>query len=140
MRGWIGPVRWLGRGARGQALLEVALTFPLLLTVALGLVQFALYYHAQTVVTGAVQDGTRVAAAEDRTAADGVAHARALLGAGLGQSAGAVTVRGIDGGDVVVVEAEGQLRMIIPWVGGATLPLEARAIMSKEQFRVGPGR
>ena len=125
--------------ARGQSMVEVAVAFPLLLTVALGLLQFALFYHAQNVVTGAVQDGARVAAAEDRTLEDGVVVARALLGAGLGQSAGRVTVRGIDRGDAIALEAQGSLRMIIPWVADATLPLWARSVASKERFRVGPG-
>ena len=120
-------------------MVEVAVAFPVLLMVALGLLQFALFYHAQNVVTGAVQDGARVAASEDRTLADGVAAARALLSAGLGQSATAVTVRAIDGGDAIAIEAQGGLRTIIPWVADATLPLWARSVASKEQFRVGPG-
>ncbi len=120
-------------------MVEVAVAFPLLLMVALGLLQFALFYHAQNVVTGAVQDGARVAAAEDRTLEDGVVVARALLGAGLGQSAGRVTVRAIDRGDAIALEAQGSLRMIIPWVADATLPLWARSVVSKERFRVGQG-
>ncbi len=120
-------------------MVEVAVAFPLLLMVALGLLQFALFYHAQNVVMGAVQDGARVAAAEDRTLEDGVVVAQALLGAGLGQSAGRVTVRAIDRGDAIALEAQGSLRMIIPWVADATLPLWARSVASKERFRVGPG-
>ncbi len=124
---------------RGQSTLEVAIAFPVLLMVALGLLQFALFYHAQNVVTGAVQDGARVAATEGRSLDDGVAVARSLLGAGLGQSADAVNIRGIDGGDAVAIEARGSLHTIIPWVADATLPLWARSVVSKEQFRVGPG-
>lgn len=123
---------------RGQAMVEMALVFPLLLIVAIGLVQFALYAHAENVVTGAAQDGARVAAEGDRTLADGVNHTRAVLQAGLGTTAADVTVAGSDGGDVVVIEVTGRLRAIIPWVADATLPLHARAIMSKERFRVGP--
>lgn len=123
----------------GQTLVETAIVFPLLLMVALGLVQFALYYHSQNVVVGAVQDGARVAAAEDRTLAEGVAHAQTLLQAGLGRSAGDVALQGTDGGDVVVVEARGRLHTIIPWVADSTLPLSARAVVSKERFRAGSG-
>lgn len=119
-------------------MVEAAVAFPLLLLVALALVQFALFSHAQNFVTGAVQDGARLAAAEDRELADGVAHAEALLRAGLGRSARDVVVRGIDGGDAIAIEATGRLRMIIPWVADATLPLWARSVISKEQFRVGP--
>lgn len=120
-------------------MVETAIAFPLLLLVAIGLVQFALFYHAQNVVIGAVQDGARVAAAEDRTLADGLAHTQALLQAGLGPSATLVGVQGIDGGDVVIVEAQGRLHLIIPWVGDGTVPLHSRAAVSKERFRVGPG-
>ena len=119
----------------GAAMVETAIAFPLLLIVALGLVRFALYDHAQNVVVGAAQDGARVAAAEDRDLDAGLAHAQALLRAGLGQSTRAVTVHGFDGGEVVVVETQGRLRLIIPWVGDASLPLHARAVMSKERFR-----
>lgn len=125
---------------RGQVMAEAAIAFPVLLVVAIGLVQFALFYHAHNVVTGAVQDGARVAAAEDRTLADGVAHAQTLLRAGLGRSADAVAVQGAEDAEAVAVEARGQLRTIIPWVAGVSLPLEARSVMIKERFRADPGR
>ena len=128
------------RSESGQAVVEAALAFPLLLVLAIGLVQFALFYHAQSVVTGAVQDGARVAASADRTVDDGVAHAQALIQAGLGGAAPDVALEGIDGGDAVALEARGGLRAIIPWVADATLPLWARSVASKETFRVGPSR
>src|SRR5207237_4766621 len=111
-----------GQRERGQATVEAALAFPLLLALAVGLTQFALFYHAQTVVTGAVQDGARVAAAADRTVGDGVAHAQALLDAGLGRGAADVALQGVDGGDLVAVEARGRLHALIPWVADAFLP------------------
>jgi Flp pilus assembly protein TadG len=129
-----------GRREAGQAAVETALAFPLLLVLALGLTQFALFYHAQTVVTGAVQDGARVAAAADRSVGDGVTHARALLDAGLGGASADVVLQGTDAGDAVALEARGRLRAIIPWVADATLPLGARAVASRERFRAGPGR
>lgn len=125
---------------RGQALVETAVTLPLLLLVAIGLVQFALFYHAGNVVAGAAQDGARVAAAENRSVADGVAHARSVLHAGLGDAAGDVRLHGRDLGDAVAVEAEGRLRTIIPWVADSSLPLSARAVVSKEHFRSGATR
>src|SRR5215210_3540241 len=99
---------------RGQALLEAAVILPLLLLVALGLVQFALFVHAQHVVTGAVQDGARVAAAHDGSVGRGVAHARDVLRAGLGRQADELTVTGSGDGGVVRIEARGTLRLIIP--------------------------
>ena len=112
--------RWpRGRCAKsahsGQALVEVAVTFPLLLLAALGLVQFALYVHAQHVVTGAVQDGARVAAGADGTP-------------GRGRVAAGVAVTAERDANTVVVEARGSLKPIIPWLGEAGLPLQARAV------------
>src|SRR5689334_13572303 len=121
-------------GERGQAAVEAAVAFPLLLAVMVGLVQLALFAHAQHVVAGAVQDGARVAAAVDGTVDQGVAHADALVHAGLGRAAAEVSLQGIDGGDAVAVEASGRLRTVIPWVADATLPLWARSVVSKERF------
>jgi Flp pilus assembly protein TadG len=121
-------------------MVEAAVAFPLLLLTAIGLFQFALFAHAQNMVTVAVQDGARIAASEDRSLADGLSHARALLESGLGRSVEDVAVSGTDGADTVSVEARGRLRLIIPWAAQATLPLEARSVVSKERFRAGPGR
>ncbi|MFN8473867.1 MAG: TadE family protein [Anaerolineae bacterium] len=135
--------RWLEFHQRleiGAAMVETAVAFPLLIIVALGLVQFALYAHAQNVVVGAAQDGARVAAAEDRHIEDGLARAHDLLRAGLGPSAEGVSVRGVDGGDVVMVETQGRLRLILPWVGDASLPLHAQAMINKEAFHASPSR
>lgn len=120
--------------AAGQAMVEAAITLPLLLLVALGLVQFALVAHAQSVVTGAAQDGARLAAAIDRTPAEGESHARAVLRAGLGTSA-RIAVIGEEDGQVVVLTARAELSPIIPWTPNATIPIAARAQMSKERFR-----
>ena len=134
---------WKGRGSRqgietASSMVETALVFPLLLMVAIGLVQFALYVHAQNVVTAAVQDGARRAAAEDGTLDAGLAQAQALLRAGLGAEASGVSVQGGADEETVVIVAQGRLHTIIPWVADATLPLQSRATVSREGFRVGP--
>ncbi|MDP9350303.1 MAG: pilus assembly protein [Chloroflexota bacterium] len=122
---------------RGQALVEAAIALGLLLTVLVALVQFALYVHARNIVAAAAQEGARVAAAEGTTLDDGKAHARRLLAAGLGQSSASLEVRTEQDleAQTVTVEAQGRLRVIIPLVPSSSLPLRARATMSKEQFR-----
>lgn len=131
------PWRRATGGQPGQALVEGAIAFVLLTMVALALIQFALFVHAQNVVTGAVQDGARAASGQGGTPERGVAHARALIRAGLGAEAGAVEISGSASGGTVVIEARGGLRLIIPWVGDARVPLRARAVAQKEEFRVG---
>lgn len=128
------------RGARpGQALLELALISALLLTLMVGLVQLALYLHAQNVVKGACQEGARVASAgpEDRLA-DGVAYANDLVRTGLGPSASRVTVAGAADAETVTVEASGSVPLILPWFGDGSLPLSARVVVQKERFHVAP--
>lgn len=114
------------------------MTSGLLLIALLFLIQATLYMHARNVVTGAVQDGARVAAAWNGSVAGGVAHAEALVGDGLGGYAGTVRITGAEGNGVVVVVAEGGLRMIVPWITDTMLPLRARVEMEKERFRVTP--
>ena len=121
-------------------MVEAAIAFPVLVMLMLGLVQFALYVHAQNVVTGAVQDGARVASVEDGSLSDGIARAQILLQAGLGADAGQVTLSGAESGDAVTIVAQGHLHLIIPWVMDATLPLQARATVEKERFHAGPGK
>jgi Flp pilus assembly protein TadG len=128
--------RW--RSASGEAIAEAALVFPLLIMVALGLIQFTLFVHAENVVTGAVQDGARVGAESDRSVGDGLSDTQAILQAGLGPTASRIAVQGSDDGEVVTIAASGGLPTIIPWVATVTLPLHAQATVSKERFRAGP--
>lgn len=118
-------------------MVEAALVLPVLVLIGLGLVQFALYVHAQNVVVGAVQDGARVAAASDRTVSDGIVDSQAILRAGLGARASSIAVQGTDDGQTVTITASGSLPIILPGVAGVALPLKARASVSKENFVVG---
>ena len=122
---------------KGAALVETAITMPLLLMVALAIVQFALYAHAGHVVAAAAQEGARVAAASGGSLEEGVALAQELLRAGLGPKAGEIGLRATDDGQVITVSATGQLGVVIPWTVDAGLPLSATASISKERFRAG---
>jgi Flp pilus assembly protein TadG len=119
-------------------MVEAAIAFPLLIVVALAFIQFALFAHAESVVMGAVQDGARVAAAEDGSLAAGIETAWDLLGAGLGRSAWEMRVVGQASVDTATLEADGQLPLIVPWPGGAGLPLHSQSTVIKERFRGGP--
>src|SRR5690349_25135051 len=93
---------------RGQALVEAAVSFPLLVLLLLAVVEGALYVHALHVVLGAAREGAHAAAAEHATVAEAVeagrSRARELLQAGLGQYADALQVTDpvLDGGSTVV--------------------------------------
>ena len=131
------------RRLRGQALVEAAVSFPLLVLLLLVVVEGALYVHARHVVLGAAREGAHAAAAEHATVeeavADGRARAREVLDAGLGEYAVAIQVLDptIDGGSVLV-EVSGAMPLFFgsPGQGGPVqLPLDAQARASREFFR-----
>jgi Flp pilus assembly protein TadG len=117
---------------------ELALVLPALLFVLLAVVQFALVVHAQNVVTAAAQEGARFGAAEGRTATDGAGRAQDVLASGIGGDDGTFIVTAQRTGDVVVVQVQGRYRLMVPWLTGRTLPLNATAEMRREGFRAGP--
>jgi Flp pilus assembly protein TadG len=55
-------LRSLARGERGQAIVEVALVFPLLLFVLLSLIELSLLLNARNTVSFASRDGSMIAA------------------------------------------------------------------------------
>jgi len=127
----LGPAR---RRVRAQSIVEVAVTFPLLILAGVGVIQFALWMHAEGVVTAAVQDGARVASTEAGTLADGHAVATALLHDGLGPSAPLVNVVSTEDAAAVRFEAAGNLPAIFPWGPVTTVPLHATALMARDRF------
>ena len=119
-------------------MVELALVLPVLLAILIGVVQFALVYHAKDVATAAAQEGARLAAAEGRTPAEGAARARDVLESGLGRTGAGFAVTAQDMDETVVVQAEGDYPLIIPWVTGRSIPIEATAEVHREGFRSGP--
>ena len=70
------------RGERGTAILEAALTLPLLLFIAAGIFEFGRAYQTSQVLTNAAREGARVAVLPNQ-AADAVdARVRQYLGVG----------------------------------------------------------
>jgi Flp pilus assembly protein TadG len=87
-----GTARRLG-GERGTALLEAALTLPLLLLLAVSIFEFGRAFQTWEVLTNAAREGARVAVLPDSTTAGTEARARAYLDAGaLVGSSATVTV------------------------------------------------
>ena len=131
------------RRAPGQALVEAAVSFPLLVLLLLVVVEGALYVHALHVVLGAAREGAHAAAAEHATVEEAVdagrSRARDVLEAGLGQYADGLQVSDpvLDGGSVVV-EIHGAMSLFFGGPGQnapVQLPLDARARASREFFR-----
>lgn len=124
-------------GERGQSLLELALALPILTLTLLGTLQLGLWYHAESVVLAACQDGARVASAEGSSVEEGLARADSLLRGGLGRVGESVAVQGGADDERVVFVARGQLRGLVPLPGLGTLPLAGEATVFRERFRPG---
>ncbi len=105
-------------------MLELALVAPLLMLLVLGAVQFALWYHAQTVV---------LAAAESGTASAGRQRALSLLRTGLGRTADSAVVDAHRGPDITVVSVTAELRPLLPLVRSLRLRATGRSLT--ERFR-----
>jgi len=126
----------------GQALVEAAVAFPLVVLLLLVTVQGALYVHARHVVLGAAREGAHAAATEhatvDECAADGRARADAVLRAGLGDYAQNFQVLDpvIDSTSARVrVQGSFQLMLSGPGSGGPVrIPIAVEARAAREFF------
>ena len=89
MRVGAGP-RARRSGRSGAALVEMAVVFPLLLTMILGMIEMARLGMVSQLLTTAAREGCRVAVIQGKTQADVQARVNAVL-AGSGISVGTVT-------------------------------------------------
>lgn len=119
-------------------MVELALALPALLMILVAVVQFALVYHARDVATTAAQEGARLAAGEGRTPVEGADRAQDVLESGLGRTGSEFSVTAQDTGETIIVQTDGDYPLIIPWVTGRSIPIEATAEVRKEGFRSGP--
>jgi Flp pilus assembly protein TadG len=105
--------RRLGRRRRGAAVVELAITMPLLGLLVLGVTEFSQYVNAAQIVTNASRRGARLAARDETvTAAEVQADVTTFLtGAFPGLSgSSAISVQVVDGAGVTI--ANGDLNTI----------------------------
>jgi Flp pilus assembly protein TadG len=69
-------------GARGAALVETAVTLPLILFVAVGIFEFGRAYQTWQVLTNAAREGARVAILPNETTSDVQTRVRNYMSAG----------------------------------------------------------
>ena len=80
------------RNERGSALIEVALTLPLLLLVAAGIFEFGRAYQTQQVLTNAVREGARVAVLPNQPSGAAQSRVSTYLVNGQLPNAGSATI------------------------------------------------
>lgn len=87
------------RSERGAALIEAAVTIPLLLLVAVGIFEFGRAYQTWQVLTNAAREGARMAAMPGTASADVSERVRAYMESGALTKARDTTVKvGVDRG------------------------------------------
>jgi len=84
------PIR--RRRERGAALLEAAVTIPLILMISVGIFEFGRAYQTQQVLTNAAREGARLAVINGSTDTDVVTRVRNYMTAGSLPNAGTATV------------------------------------------------
>jgi Flp pilus assembly protein TadG len=75
----------------GQAVIELALTLPILLVIVMGIFDFGLMFQRYEVVTNAAREGARVGVLPNYTTADAQARAQQYLTSG-GLSSSSATI------------------------------------------------
>ncbi|MBK9740805.1 MAG: pilus assembly protein [Actinobacteria bacterium] len=118
------------RGDRGSAVVEFALVAPLLVLVALAVLQVALAMHVRATLTSAAAEGARAAALAGSDPAAGVRRARALLGRNIaGSVVDDVTARRavVDGMPVIAVRISATLPLV-GLLGPQTVLVEGHAL------------
>ncbi|HEY3810406.1 MAG TPA: TadE/TadG family type IV pilus assembly protein [Acidimicrobiales bacterium] len=73
------PWRALGRDERGAVSAELVIATPLLLLLIMGVIQFALWEHAEHIATAVAQQGVSVGRLQGETAAAGQNQAQSVL-------------------------------------------------------------
>ena len=127
---------WHRRRQPAQALVETALSAVQLVVVLALVLNVGLWGHAQNVVTAAVQDGARVAAAQGADLAHGRARAQALLAAGLGTSAALITLAATEDGQSVTFTARGTWRVVSGPGVEVGFPIAAESRMLKHEWQL----
>lgn len=121
------------RSDRGSAVVEFALVTPLLLLVALAVLQVTLALHVRATMTAAAADGARAGALADAGLRVAEERTRRVLENALGGSAArevTATRTTRDGVEVVQVSVTGSLPLI-GTLGPAVLEVDAHAIRER---------
>ena len=118
------------REDRGSSVVEFALVAPLVLAVAVGVIQIALALHVRSTLTAAAAEGARAGALAGSSAAVAERRTREVLADALGGGA-AERVRAsrtrVDGVPVVRVSITGRLPLM-GLLGPSTLTVDGHAV------------
>jgi Flp pilus assembly protein TadG len=136
------------RGERGAALLEAAITVPIILLISVGIFEFGRAYQTWQVLTNAAREGARVAILPGSTDADVTTRVRSYMTAGQLPNAATATVSisrnvaltGSDTASQITIDYPFQFMVLNPVVrlvrpsstAGQPITMQSVAIMRNE--------
>jgi Flp pilus assembly protein TadG len=107
--------RWSWRDERGNATTEFALVAPLMLLLAVGVLQLTMALHVRATMTAAAAEGARIAALTDSDLAAGERRTRSILEGNIAGTAVrqiVATREVIEGMSVVTMQVSADLPLI----------------------------
>jgi len=119
---------WRGRrwaDDRGDAAIQMAIVYPVVLLVAIAVIQASMWYYARQIALTAAREGVAAARAYQASPADGAARAREVLGRTAGDSLRSVSVTAGSTGERVRVQVTGTAQSMIPGIAGLTITQSA---------------
>ena len=137
------------RSEKGAALIEAAITVPIILLISVGIFEFGRAYQTMQVLTNAAREGARIAVITASTDADVTARVRNYMKAGSlpNHATAAVTIvrnvsmTGADTGSSIVIAYPFQFMVLNPVVRliapadtktGAPITMKSSALMRNE--------
>jgi Flp pilus assembly protein TadG len=110
---------WRGRrwdDDRGDAAIQMAIIYPVVLLAAIAVIQASMWYYARQIALTAAREGVTAARAYQASPADGAARAHEVLG-----SLRSVSVTAGSTGERVRVQVTGTAQSMIPGIAGLTI-------------------
>ncbi|MFF9705361.1 TadE family protein [Streptomyces griseofuscus] len=120
--------RWQGcgwRDDRGDASIQMAIVFPLVLLAAVAVIQASMWFYARQIALTAAREGATAARAYQSSPAAGAAQARAVLGRTAGGSLSSYSVSASGDGQRVRVRVSGTALSMIPGLSGLRISQSA---------------
>ncbi|EFE72355.1 TadE/TadG family type IV pilus assembly protein (plasmid) [Streptomyces viridosporus] len=123
LKAWWRGRRWADD--RGDAAIQMAIVYPVVLLVAIAVIQASMWYYARQIALTAAREGVAAARAYQASPADGAARAREVLGRTAGDSLHSVSVTAGSTGERVRVQVTGTAQSMIPGIAGLTITQSA---------------
>ncbi|WP_331732517.1 TadE family protein [Streptomyces sp. NBC_00989] len=123
IRAWWRGRRW--GDDRGDASIQMAIVFPVILLTTIAVIQASMWYYAREIALTAAREGLTAARAYQASPADGTARAQEVLGRSAGDSLHGYGVSASTDGQRVRIQVSGTALSMIPGLSGLKITQSA---------------